>query len=696
MIHINIGGNMEPTKNKIINDVIHGEIILDEFTQKIINTQEFQRLKGITQNGTSKYAFPGLKNNTRYDHSIGAYHNMCLFIKRFEDLLKPFGIHISEFHKKMAKVSMLLHDIGHGPLSHTIERIVNHSHEKTTIKILTDKGCEIHKVLTEEFSNEEIEFLISFIDFESNSNGKKNNRKPSNVIDVLKLLVQNQIDADRLDYLCRDAFHAGYSSNIELGKILEGFKITIDKDKWILIGDQECQTQYETVLFERSKNYRNIYFHRTSILADYIIQGAINLICQNPAILDSLQKEVKALFIERENISLKDFLELDDEVLENSLLEVKEKQFDELTSYACDIYKNIQDYKKISPKKSIDSICRRLKLIFKDLNLNNFNFLDTKILVDSNISLKTYKSNDTEGIQIDEDGTVVDIEKCSNFINTIPIEVKARFINFERLRLYSGLDKETFEQRYSTKIEKLVQWINNPEKEFELKYLQAPNQELERSKIVKQLQENGFEIVRKYDVLNIDHYFDTRNLDLFFSKKSMRIREINKPECNNAEYEVTYKSPTGEKAKFSTRDEKNDTMEDINIVTAKERLEEKGINMENIMPFPVLKVINKRHVIEISKNDVVVDIALDDVIYENLINSETSCEKGLEAEPKLSGGISDRIILNEIYDIFETCDQLIPDNNPNKYYTGIVYTTPGIIKIKPKDLGNFLIKERKL
>src|ERR1043165_7667886 len=104
-------------KRKIFNDPVHGFITIPhELIFDIIEHPYFQRLRRIKQLGLSDYVYPGAIH-TRFHHALGAFHLM----RKALSILKIKGNEITEEEELAAEIAILLHDIGHGPFSHTLE-----------------------------------------------------------------------------------------------------------------------------------------------------------------------------------------------------------------------------------------------------------------------------------------------------------------------------------------------------------------------------------------------------------------------------------------------------------------------------------------------------------------------------------------------------------------------------------------------
>jgi hypothetical protein len=170
---------------KIINDPVYGFITVDDpLIYEIISHPYYQRLRRIHQMAFASMVYPGAVH-TRLHHSLGAYHLMGLALNE----LKNKGVEISKEEETGAKIAILLHDIGHGPYSHALERklIKGVHHEDISTLIL--------QLLNEQFNGK----LQTAIDIFRGTYPKQ----------FLHQLVSGQLDVDRMDYLTRDSFFTG-------------------------------------------------------------------------------------------------------------------------------------------------------------------------------------------------------------------------------------------------------------------------------------------------------------------------------------------------------------------------------------------------------------------------------------------------------------------------------------------------------
>ncbi|AUB32152.1 HD domain-containing protein [Spiroplasma floricola] len=229
---------------KFIRDNVHGEIYIeDKVFLELIDTDEFQRLRRIIQLGGGQFVFPSA-NHTRFSHCIGVYHVICKFLEN-----EKINKHILDKDKRVLKIAGLLHDIGHGPFSHTFETISSISHEQYSVDLI--KGdTQINKVLLN--NGVDPKEVVSVIE------GKHKNK-------VVNLLVSSQLDADRLDYLQRDSIGAGVNySKPDIDWIIRNAKIQDDK----IVFASKSLNAIENFLLGRYHMFKQVYEHKISTAFD--------------------------------------------------------------------------------------------------------------------------------------------------------------------------------------------------------------------------------------------------------------------------------------------------------------------------------------------------------------------------------------------------------------------------------------------
>jgi HD superfamily phosphohydrolase len=235
-------------KKKIINDPVYGFIsIRSELIYDIIQHPYFQRLRYIKQLGLSNLVYPGAQH-TRFHHALGAMHLMG----RALGTLRAKGIEVSEQELEAAQIAILLHDIGHGPLSHTLEQTLLEGVPHESLSYLFMKS------LNQQF-NGQLELALQFF---RNSYPRK----------FFHQLISGQLDIDRLDYLKRDSFFTGVmEGTIGIDRIIELLHV----HNGMLVVEEKGIFSIESFLHARRLMYWQVYLHKTSVSAERML---VNLI----------------------------------------------------------------------------------------------------------------------------------------------------------------------------------------------------------------------------------------------------------------------------------------------------------------------------------------------------------------------------------------------------------------------------------
>lgn len=233
---------------KIINDPVYGFITIDHpLIMEIISHPYYQRLRRIHQMAFASLVYPGAVH-TRLHHSLGAYHLMGLALTE----LRNKGVDITPEEELGAKIAILLHDIGHGPFSHALERrlIRGVHHEEISILIL-------------QLLNENLDGRLSLaIQIFKDEYPKK----------FLHQLVSGQLDVDRMDYLSRDSFYTGVSEGvIGYDRIL---KMLVVHDGELMV-EEKAIYSVEKFLVARRLMYWQVYLHKTVVAAEKMLVRTI-------------------------------------------------------------------------------------------------------------------------------------------------------------------------------------------------------------------------------------------------------------------------------------------------------------------------------------------------------------------------------------------------------------------------------------
>lgn len=233
-------------KKKIINDPVFGFITIDsQLVLQLINHPDLQRLRRIKQLGLTEYVYPSAVH-TRFHHALGATHLMTQAL----DTLRSKGIKISDDEYESAQAAILLHDIGHGPLSHTLESTLMNKVDHELVSLL------IMKKLNKEFDGKlDLAIQIFSGDYERN---------------FFHQLVSGHIDMDRMDYLKRDSFYTGVSEgNIGISRIIKMLNVVDDN----LVVEEKGLFNIENFLMARRFMYWQVYLHKTTVAAEKMISN---------------------------------------------------------------------------------------------------------------------------------------------------------------------------------------------------------------------------------------------------------------------------------------------------------------------------------------------------------------------------------------------------------------------------------------
>ena len=256
-----------------IYDIIHGNIVIDTLAQRIIDTEEFQRLRNIKQLGCCNFVFPGAVH-TRFEHSIGVYH----LAKKYIDLLNVNDLYFTKREKECISISGLIHDIGHGPYSHLFDDLFqeNKNHEYRSGELFKRMNTRYDLG----FTKDEINDIINYIYPTNISINPKIKYKYQIVSN------KNGIDVDRFDYLMRDIKMTGLNYGIEYERIMNHSRIEGNE----IVYSEKIKTNIEEFFRIRFIMYKDVYNHRTVRGIEFMMKDFIKLFSKIYSI-DTIIKE---------------------------------------------------------------------------------------------------------------------------------------------------------------------------------------------------------------------------------------------------------------------------------------------------------------------------------------------------------------------------------------------------------------------
>jgi len=235
-------------KHKILNDPIYGFVYIPyEIVYDLIEHPYFQRLRRIKQLGLTSLVYPG-GLHTRFHHAIGAMHLMGQAV----DVIRSKGQEITEEEAEAVTIAILLHDIGHGPFSHSLEHSI--------VSDITHE--DISELIMDELNREFNGKLSVAIKIFQNKYPKK----------FLHQLVSSQLDMDRLDYLKRDSFFVGVSEGvISSDRIIKMLTVVNDQ----LAIEAKGIYSIEKFIIARRLMYWQVYLHKTVLSAESLLVNSL-------------------------------------------------------------------------------------------------------------------------------------------------------------------------------------------------------------------------------------------------------------------------------------------------------------------------------------------------------------------------------------------------------------------------------------
>jgi uncharacterized protein len=394
-------------KTNIYQCSIHGAIEfpgnlsgLNKLVESLIDTPEMQRLRHIRQNGLAGMVFSSMEH-TRLAHSLG----VAYVARRMVDRI---GLNSEMAHedlgpiKRRTVIAALLHDLGHGPFSHTFEEILKDvgkpfHHEKMTLRIIEEDTTKVSKIL----SDLDPDLPKQIAGYVSKERRSEENKHWSHK------LVSSQMDADRLDYVLRDAKMAGLTgTTYDLERILKCLYIHPKRSDCIAI-NQHAVEAVESFLLALDQLYRIIYYHQAvraaTVLLKAILRRAVQLHLEAPETALIFPKRLDnkphplSLLIEQGNaINLNDYLRLTDSIVW-ALLDLWREHPDPILKDLCGRLWTRSLFKAIAIKDSAhgtELYDRAIELIQENITTVN-NRKEAKFYITLDVSRrKTYSQED--------------------------------------------------------------------------------------------------------------------------------------------------------------------------------------------------------------------------------------------------------------------------------------------------------------
>ena len=242
--------SIELNEKRVIRDAIHDYIHVDHLIiWRLINSKEMQRLRRIKQLGGTYQVFQSAEHS-RFVHSLGVYQVVRRMLET-ECLTNT----LSDYDKLCVMCAGLLHDIGHGPFSHSFEGVFEENHEDMTVRMILEKS-EVHDILVSLYKQlpQDVASIIQ-------------HTHPNR---ILIQMVSSQLDADRMDYLLRDSYMSGTTyGHFDMSRILRTMRI---RDGKIVYKESGVQA-IENYILARYHMYWQVYYHPTARSYEHLLQS---------------------------------------------------------------------------------------------------------------------------------------------------------------------------------------------------------------------------------------------------------------------------------------------------------------------------------------------------------------------------------------------------------------------------------------
>ena len=428
----------ELSREKVLRDPVHDYIhIQHRVILDLINSREMQRLRRIKQTGASMFTFHTAEHS-RFSHSLGVYEiarRICdKFVRNYPSTTPEDGLW-DDSNRLVVLCAALLHDIGHGPYSHAFEKIFDTNHEQITIDIILSPDTEVNKILKTVSPTfpEEVASVI-----------QKKHPNPQVV-----QLISSQIDADRMDYLLRDAYFTGVNyGTFDLTRILR----VIRPYKGGIAFNFSGMHAVEDYVVSRYQMYMQVYFHPVSrgmeVVLNHLLKRATECYHSTTHPLKYTASFLKPFF--EKNWTLEDYLRLDDSVL-NTYFAHWQIEDDAILSDLADRFINRRPFKSV-PFNHVNDVAtiERMKELVQNVGYNTEYY--TAINNSYDLPYDFYRPDSvkprTQIELVERNGNMVELSLVSSIVSAISGTVRGDVrLYFPREMFIEG-SSELFSEDY--------------------------------------------------------------------------------------------------------------------------------------------------------------------------------------------------------------------------------------------------------
>jgi hypothetical protein len=263
---------------KRIFDPIHHFIELSTAEAELLDVPVMQRLRRLRQLGLAYLAFPSAEHS-RFSHALGA---LAMGTRAFDELVQRTpgffeNAKDAAHQRRLLRAALLLHDVGHGPFSHSCEAVLGVRHEARTKELLALPQLGERVAALDVDANDVLGLII----------GDPQSRYPA----LRELVSGPNLDADRMDYLQRDAYFTGVATGrYDAEQLVASLRI-LKRDGSFVIGiDRRGIVALESFVMARYMMFASVYFHHTTRMFEHVLHEALHELWPDPRVLDPIEE----------------------------------------------------------------------------------------------------------------------------------------------------------------------------------------------------------------------------------------------------------------------------------------------------------------------------------------------------------------------------------------------------------------------
>jgi len=433
-------------REKVFRDPIHNYIhIQHKVILNLINTKEFQRLRRVKQLGTSSFTFQGAEHS-RFTHCMGVYEitrQICDNFQRNYPTKTPGDGLWNDNERIVALCAALLHDVGHGAYSHTFEHIFNTDHEMWTQRIITSPETEINAVLRQVSD-----------DFPEKVAGVIAHTYPNPQV---VQMISSQVDADRMDYLLRDAYFTGTKYGMfDLTRILRVMR----PYKGGIAFDNDGMHAVEDYIVSRFQMYQQVYFHPVSrgmeVVLTKLLQRAKDLYEHNH--MNGFEMPSLLIPFFENKVTINDYLLLDDGIL-NTYFTLWQSYPDEILKDLSYRFLSRKPFKSAEYDNKTEHMLPQLAQVVENVGFDKDYYTATNTSYDLPYDVYNPNSNKSR-TQIEimqDDGSLIELSTVSRLVNALT----GKILGDERFYFPKSMLIQHSDDIFSEDYEKFQKHIHN-------------------------------------------------------------------------------------------------------------------------------------------------------------------------------------------------------------------------------------------